>query len=167
MIIVTGIASFNVEIQVGLDMTEAQFDNLSAAEVHEILQEKVGAIIINGKSAEIVNFYADGIYQLDIINEPPANETELTIMACCPRCYNKEIKFEHNFCKICGINLKESYQALKRTQLLKRANQFRFVPGHGPDFSKMTYDTLELTVGIMESAMKKAFQEKDEFDDDL
>lgn len=29
----------------------------------------------------------------------------------CPRCYNSEIEEHHNYCKICGLNLKDSAAA--------------------------------------------------------
>jgi hypothetical protein len=49
----------------------------------------------------------------------------------------------------------------KRKQLLERASEFRFVPGHGPDIQTMTDDELERWITIMEKTFELAFSEKD------
>jgi hypothetical protein len=47
-----------------------------------------------------------------------------------------------------------------RQALLKRLQNFRTVPGHGPDISKMSDEQLEKYVSILESTFKMAFEEE-------
>lgn len=53
-----------------------------------------------------------------------------------------------------------------RQYLLKRLQNFRTVPGHGPDISEMSDEQLEKYVSILESTFKMAFEEEgyDEID---
>jgi NTP pyrophosphatase (non-canonical NTP hydrolase) len=53
----------------------------------------------------------------------------------------------------------------KREELLKRASQFKAVPGHGPNLNKLTDEQLELRVQIMEFMFKEAFEDEEEEDD--
>ncbi|GEC93066.1 hypothetical protein [Brevibacillus brevis] len=53
-----------------------------------------------------------------------------------------------------------------RQALLKRLENFRMVPGHGPDVNNMSDEKLETYVKALESVFKKAFEEEDEDDDD-
>ncbi|MGG7222878.1 hypothetical protein ACQXR1_21795 [Bacillus sp. ATD] len=51
----------------------------------------------------------------------------------------------------------------RREYLLKRLTEdFRMVPGHGPDLSKMTDEELEKRLKFLESAFKMAWEEEDE-----
>lgn len=54
----------------------------------------------------------------------------------------------------------------KRKGLLKRLENFRSVPGHGPDIDAKTNDELELYVKLLESMFERAFAEKDNGEDD-
>ncbi|MCY9734654.1 hypothetical protein M5X17_13015 [Paenibacillus alvei] len=54
----------------------------------------------------------------------------------------------------------------KRKGLLKRLENFRAVPGHGPDIEAKTDDELELYVKLLESMFERAFAEKDNGGDD-
>ncbi|MCY9144736.1 hypothetical protein [Bacillus sp. T9C1] len=51
----------------------------------------------------------------------------------------------------------------RREYLIKRLTEdFRMVPGHGPDLSKMTDEELEKRLEFLESAFKMAWEEEDE-----
>ncbi|MGN4667975.1 hypothetical protein ACTFRP_19485 [Bacillus cereus group sp. MYBK234-1] len=58
---------------------------------------------------------------------------------------------------------KQTPKTLNRQELLKRASQFHFVPGHGPDISKMSDEELQKCVEIMESMFENAFKKDVEF----
>jgi hypothetical protein len=45
----------------------------------------------------------------------------------------------------------------KRKKLLEKAQQYRRVPGHGPDFIEMSIEELEKYVRVAESMFKLAF----------
>ncbi|MGR0289767.1 hypothetical protein ACUWE6_22435 [Bacillus subtilis subsp. subtilis] len=54
----------------------------------------------------------------------------------------------------------------RREYLIKRLTEdFRMVPGHGPDLSKMTDEELEKRLRFIESAFKMAWEEEDEEED--
>ncbi|MGG1189077.1 hypothetical protein ABE189_18995 [Bacillus subtilis] len=54
----------------------------------------------------------------------------------------------------------------RREYLLKRLTEdFRMVPGHGPDLSKMTDEELEKRLKFLESALKMAWEEEEEEED--
>ena len=55
-----------------------------------------------------------------------------------------------------------SKETPSREELLKRASKFHFVPGHGPDISKMSDEELQKCVEIMESMFRNAFKNKEE-----
>lgn len=48
----------------------------------------------------------------------------------------------------------------KRKKLLDKLSNYRMVPGHGPDLSKMTDSQLEKQLKIYESLFRLAFSEK-------
>lgn len=51
----------------------------------------------------------------------------------------------------------------RREYLLKHLTEdFRMVPGHGPDLSKMTDEKLENRLKFLESAFKMAWEEEEE-----
>lgn len=50
----------------------------------------------------------------------------------------------------------------KRKQLLERANEYKRVPGHGPNFKEMSDEELEKYIRIVEYMFEKAFSEEDE-----
>lgn len=56
----------------------------------------------------------------------------------------------------------------RREYLIKRLTEdFRMVPGHGPDFSQMTDEELEKQLRFLESAFEMAWEEDIEDDDDI
>lgn len=56
----------------------------------------------------------------------------------------------------------------RRKELLKRLENFKTAPGHGPDINVKTDDELELYVNLLESAFTHAFsEENDEEEDEL
>ncbi|MCY8307193.1 hypothetical protein MOC96_00290 [Bacillus vallismortis] len=58
--------------------------------------------------------------------------------------------------------------ASRREYLIKRLTEdFRMVPGHGPDLSKMTDEELEKRLGFLESAFKMAWEEEEDEDEDI
>lgn len=54
----------------------------------------------------------------------------------------------------------------KRRDLIIKARSFH-VPGHGPDFEKMTNDQIEKHINFIEKTFEMAFDEDDEDDEDL
>ncbi|WP_339235386.1 hypothetical protein NSS75_01060 [Bacillus sp. FSL K6-1012] len=57
--------------------------------------------------------------------------------------------------------------ASRRGYLIKRLTEdFRMVPGHGPDLSKMTDEELEKRLRFLESAFKMAWEEDEEYEDE-
>ncbi|MEK4388163.1 hypothetical protein MHI19_01065 [Bacillus sp. FSL M7-1004] len=58
--------------------------------------------------------------------------------------------------------------ASRREYLIKRLTEdFRMVPGHGPDFSKMTDEKLEKQLRFLESAFEMAWEEEGEEEEDI
>ncbi|QAT44336.1 hypothetical protein EQZ01_00990 [Bacillus subtilis] len=56
----------------------------------------------------------------------------------------------------------------RREYLIKRLTEdFRMVPGHGPDLSKMTDEELAKRLKFLESAFKMAWEEEDEEEKDI
>ncbi|WP_430742663.1 hypothetical protein [Bacillus atrophaeus] len=56
--------------------------------------------------------------------------------------------------------------ASRREYLIKRLTEdFRMVPGHGPDLSKMTDEELEKRLRFLEFAFKMAWEEDNEEED--
>ncbi|MCY8992625.1 hypothetical protein [Bacillus atrophaeus] len=53
----------------------------------------------------------------------------------------------------------------KRKLLLDRLSNYRMVPGHGPDLSKMTDEQLEKRLCFLESAFKIAWDEDSDEED--
>jgi len=51
-----------------------------------------------------------------------------------------------------------SKETPNREELLKRASQFHFVPGHGPDISKMSDEELQNCVESWERAFRELFK---------
>ncbi|GEK27433.1 hypothetical protein [Bacillus spizizenii] len=58
--------------------------------------------------------------------------------------------------------------ASRREYLIKRLTEdFRMVPGHGPDFSQMTDEELEKQLIFLESAFEMAWEEEGEEEEDI
>ncbi|WII36838.1 hypothetical protein [Paenibacillus thiaminolyticus] len=50
----------------------------------------------------------------------------------------------------------------RRKELLKRLENFKVVPGHGPDINAKTDDELELYLSLLETMFKRAFSQADD-----
>ncbi len=52
-------------------------------------------------------------------------------------------------------------EKISREEILKRLSKYKFVPGHGPDYSKKTDEELLKCLQILETMFEKAFGESE------